>query len=378
MASNNVSPGASGSGGFLSQLWAAIRLRPATLIVLAILLTLLLAGPSFVSSMGAWPFLFLCDVVAVTLGVALGWAWIKADRMRVIGPFKQAGNLDQLGRFYSSVAMRSELLFYVTTAELAMRPRTGTDGKVPAGQTKSSAVDEARAMVSEYWALQLPSTEDQVPITSGTGAQEGKPTEQQSASSGGSATPETKGKPEEPEEKDTEEDKKKREEEKKKQEEEKKKRDEKKAQEETLKKILQPEYAIGNGVISNDDYNKLKDEYFAQSELSLGLILPMMLIVLGLRLTPQVGLQGVFWVAMCLALVPISGGLFWVGMERRHKYRLELKLLILGNWQRLQDAKKDAKSSDPSPTAIQKAIAKAIGDTGFERRSLNVKVDTKS
>jgi hypothetical protein len=116
--------------------------------------------------------------------------------------------------------------------------------------------------------------------------------------------------------------------------------------EEQLRKVLQPSYAIGMGVISQDDYTNLKNEYFAQCELSLGLIIPLILIVLGLVLTPQIKLQGTWWVVMCLAMVPISTVLFLVGAERYHKYRMELKLLILGNWQKLQDAKKAASTAN--------------------------------
>jgi hypothetical protein len=136
---------------------------------------------------------------------------------------------------------------------------------------------------------------------------------------------------------------------------------------EELKKILQPPYAIGMNLISRDDYNTLKNEYFSQSELSLGLILPMVLIVLGLVLTPQLGLappgwpkdpamlhelqfwlRGLAWTFMCLAMVRLSEAMFLIGMERYHKFRLEVKLLILGNWQKQQDAKKAKGSSGSS------------------------------
>jgi hypothetical protein len=142
-----------------------------------------------------------------------------------------------------------------------------------------------------------------------------------------------------------------------------------------LMKILQPEYAIGMGIITRDDYNNQMNEYFAQSELSLGLIVPLILIVLGLVLTPQVGLRNEAWVAMCVALAPISGVLFVLGMERWQKYRMELKLLILGNWERLQDAKQPQKpsgnGSGPSKE-VQAAVVKAIeGATGTS----NLKVD---
>jgi len=120
---------------------------------------------------------------------------------------------------------------------------------------------------------------------------------------------------------------------------------------EQLQKVLQPSYAIGMGVIAQSDYTDLKNEYFAQCELSLGLIIPMILIVLGLKLTPQVGLEHISWVVMCLAMAPISTILFLIGAERYHKYRMELKLLILGNWRKQQDAKEAAATSSASKQA---------------------------
>ena len=148
---------------------------------------------------------------------------------------------------------------------------------------------------------------------------------------------------------------------------------------EQLKKILQPPYAIGMGLITRDDYNSLKNEYFSQSELSLGLILPMILIVLGLVLTPQLGLtpQGLAssslrelqtwlrllaWALMCLLMIPLSQSLFLIGMERYHKFRLELKLLILGNWQKQQDTKKAADSG--SGITSSKPKPPSPGDPG--------------
>ena len=142
-----------------------------------------------------------------------------------------------------------------------------------------------------------------------------------------------------------------------------------------MMKILQPEYAIGMNIITRDDYNSQMNQYFAQSELSLGAIIPLILIVLGLVLTPQVGLNDGAWVMMCVALAPISGVLFFIGMERWQKYRMELKLLILGNWERLQDAKQEAKPSGNgggTSKAVQTAVVKAIeGATGTN----NLKVD---
>jgi hypothetical protein len=164
---------------------------------------------------------------------------------------------------------------------------------------------------------------------------------------------------------------------------------------ETLKKILQPAYAIGIGIITDDQYNTLKNEFFAQSELSLGLIVPLILVVLGLALMPQIGLgptgsggaltlHAMAWFFICASLTPISMGLFVVGAERFHKFRMEVKLLILGNWQKQKDAakKQDKKDQDKkgkddnSPSAIQNALAKAIGNTTGS--TLKVDLDAKS
>jgi hypothetical protein len=145
---------------------------------------------------------------------------------------------------------------------------------------------------------------------------------------------------------------------------------------------------MGMGVISRDDYQNLKNEYFAQCELSLGLIIPLILIVLGLSLTPQVGLQQVGlpqlglphlawgWPLVCLAMVPLSTLLFLVGTERYHKYRMELKLLILGNWQKQQEAAKKAASNGDSSKKTPAAPASSA--TTIDVKPIVVQLQTSS
>jgi len=162
-------------------------------------------------------------------------------------------------------------------------------------------------------------------------------------------------------------------------------------QKDDLKKIIQPSYALGMNIITNDEYNNLQNQYLAQSELSLGLIIPLILIVLGLALIPQIGLgpaatggllHSLTWFFMCASLAFLSTLLFIVGAERFQKWRMEVKLLILGNWQKQQEAKKkaasDANGAASSSKAIQKAVAKAIKDARFLDGRLNVRVDAKS
>jgi len=180
---------------------------------------------------------------------------------------------------------------------------------------------------------------------------------------------------------------------------------------EQLRKILSPSYAIGMNIITQDQYDSLRNRYSALSELSLGLILPMILIVLGLTMIPQLGLAPpgglrwltlqfwttslpsrkywsslqwlpeVAWLLMCIAMVWISEALFVVATERYHKFRMELKLLIEGNWQKLQDAKPQKPpagngGNSTSSKAIQTAVANAISKANAIQE-LNVNVDTK-
>jgi hypothetical protein len=167
----------------------------------------------------------------------------------------------------------------------------------------------------------------------------------------------------------------------------------------SLKKVLQPAYAIGIGIITGDQYNTLKNEFFAQSELSLGLIVPLILVVLGLALIPQIGLgpaaaggelslHSLAWFFVCASLAPISMGLFLVGAERFHKFRMEVKLLILGNWQKQKDAakqqhkkdkdkaKKDKGAKDKGASKIQKALAEAIKNARVPELKVNLDATT--
>jgi hypothetical protein len=254
---------------------------------------------------GIWPLYLLSEISSAAFGIFVVACWIRHDRAKAnTATLGGKGGLDQLGFFNSRLAKRSPELFDIATKEVLH------EGEVTRGKTDKE-IAPARAMVANYWEKKSGTTSLGA-TASGAGSQSGN------------------GKDEE------------------------------------MMKILQPEYAIGMGIITRDDYNNEMNEYFAQSELSLGLIVPLILIVLGLVLTPQVGLNGLPWVLLCVALAPISGLLFFIGMERWQKYRMELKLLILGNWEKMQEAKKQAKATAAAGTAskaVQDAIAKAIHGT---------------
>ena len=130
------------------------------------------------------------------------------------------------------------------------------------------------------------------------------------------------------------------------------------AAEKVVKKKLQPEYAIGQGLISREEYNDFRNTYLAQSELSLGLIIPFLLIIFAVAIKQE---DNWSWLWMLLLIVASSWAsscfLFFIAMERRQKYRIELGLLLLSRWDKQAAADKAAKE------AAKEAKAKASDKT---------------
>jgi len=105
--------------------------------------------------------------------------------------------------------------------------------------------------------------------------------------------------------------------------------------------VLEPEYAVGKGLITQDEFNAMKNEFFAQSELSVGLIMPLILLASALS----------YWmlpwerIVLAFALGVTCGALYMVGLERRFQYRFELKIMILGRWDKAMEAAKKSSGS---------------------------------
>ena len=121
------------------------------------------------------------------------------------------------------------------------------------------------------------------------------------------------------------------------------------------RKILQPEYAIGQGLITRDDYNTLQNEYLAQSDLSVGLIVPLAFLLFALVMTPELGEWKGPWNLVGLGVTAVA--LMVLALDRRHKYRVELKSLILGNWVKKIEAAKAAEKA--AKEAAKEAAAKS-------------------
>jgi hypothetical protein len=435
--------------GWFERRWVA-RDRSWKKLVVVALLVLLALPLSYV--IRQWPFYLAAELSVVLLGLTAGWCWIDYDRRKINGPgLTIDGDLDQLGYFNSRVAMRSAELFSTTVVDI---PVAGEQPErdiahlkvqrywgIPLGIAKcvatpnnvtvffSQPADEADTLNPTNYKLEMEKKAKKGKENAGDADGEAEDSEKQDAGKKADAKKENdtvgitsivpgairrsvvlslasplpdgahlrltvnnlkfrikingeevdagdllapnntcffkvsdKSVPDGGE---------------------------------SLKRILQPAYAIGMGIITGDQYNTLKNEFFAQSELSLGLIVPMILVVLGLALIPQIGLgptgsggeltmHAMAWFFICALLAPISMGLFVVGAERFHKFRMEVKLLILGNWQKqMEAAKKQEKKDqdkkgkdDNSPTAIQDALAKAL--TSARNTTLKVDLDAKS
>lgn len=435
--------------GLLERRWVARDRSWKKLAVVAVLVLIALPVSYWITQ---WPFYLAAELSVVLLGVTAGWCWIDYDRRKINGPgLTIDGDLDQLGYFNSRVAMRSADLFNTTVVDIPVGPGEQPERDIahllvqnywgiPLGIAKcvatpnnvtvyfSQPADEADALDPANYELEQEKEAKAGKENAGNAGGEAQNSDKQDAGkkadvkeyeavgiasivpgsirrsvvlslasrlpdgaqlrltvnnlkfsvkvNGGevdagdllapnnicSFKVSDKTVPDGGE---------------------------------ILKKMLQPAYAIGMGIITDDDYNTLKNEFFAQSELSLGLIVPLILVVLGLALIPQIGLgptgsggelslHAMAWFFICAALAPISMGLFVVGAERFHKFRMEVKLLILGNWQKQKDAakKQDKKDQDKkgkddnSPTPIQDALAKAIGNT--KDSTLKVNLDAKS
>lgn len=129
-------------------------------------------------------------------------------------------------------------------------------------------------------------------------------------------------------------------------------------------KILLTEYAIGQGLISREEYGALRDQYFTQSQATLGLILPTIGIIVAINFGGSLDLDAwVSWLLGGLVLLALLSGL-----DRLHKYYSELQTLIVSRYvarviKAREEAAKDSKPKPKDPLAavtladVQKAIA---------------------
>ena len=142
--------------------------------------------------------------------------------------------------------------------------------------------------------------------------------------------------------------------------------------------VLQPRYAIGKGIITQQEYQDLKDSYFAQSELSFGLILPIFLLVFALgKQQSQVCLPASSFCVLIGIEILFTFCLFWAGMERQEKFGMEYRMLILGHWDKLNEAAdqtKPPKPPKPDLSTLTKAVSDALKDMQMQVTPLVVQL----
>jgi len=135
--------------------------------------------------------------------------------------------------------------------------------------------------------------------------------------------------------------------------------------------VLEPEYAVGKGLITQDEFDAVKNEFFAQSELSVGLILPLVC------LASAISYWLVAWqrIAVSGFVILFSFLLYLVAVERRFQYRFELKILILGRWDKAKETAKDSSgSSKPTVAETKQTVTENVNVT-LDLKPLSVKLE---
>jgi hypothetical protein len=121
-------------------------------------------------------------------------------------------------------------------------------------------------------------------------------------------------------------------------------------------KISQPQYAIGQGLMARSDFETLQNSYYSQSLISTGLMLPLLLLVFALLVTPQLGLGSA---ALYLVLGIGEVLLLITGVDRRHKYNAELDSLISSAFLKMC-AQNEKSATDKSSKSVADQIAEAL------------------
>jgi len=111
--------------------------------------------------------------------------------------------------------------------------------------------------------------------------------------------------------------------------------------------VYEPNYAVGRGLLTQSEYNALYDQYYRQSELATGLILPLLMLAATgcIRIDCCYALGG--WMIWLLALVGIliwfilAWSLWRVGLDRLHKFYSEVQARIAGRAKKLESVQED-------------------------------------
>ncbi len=120
--------------------------------------------------------------------------------------------------------------------------------------------------------------------------------------------------------------------------------------------VLYPEYAIGQKLITRDEYDQLEATYVTQAQAAFGLILPLVLLVAAISYSGLLALPWWSYPAIGVLLLVVA----WVGMDRLHMFNSRLQQLIVSRWDAVQAAKQAADAAAAGKQAADAANAKLL------------------
>jgi hypothetical protein len=121
--------------------------------------------------------------------------------------------------------------------------------------------------------------------------------------------------------------------------------------------VLDSEYAIGMGIISQQEYTSLRDEYYTQARTLTGVAIPLGGLMLYLRFGTD---QHWGWTYVYIASAILAGLIF--GLDRLHKFYSELQMLIIGHYV------KNALAAKEAAATAAKALTKQYFDSELKKK----------
>ena len=145
------------------------------------------------------------------------------------------------------------------------------------------------------------------------------------------------------------------------------------------KKILQTEYAIGQNLITHDEFDALSNRYYTQSQATLGVFFPLLGLMAALVFSSAISVSGV--VFLLLGILAVAALI--LGFDRLHQFHSELQALIVSRYvamvqKNIDDAHKAAEQREqpqdpntPTLRTLQDSLDK-IQELIKERTSVTI------
>lgn len=137
--------------------------------------------------------------------------------------------------------------------------------------------------------------------------------------------------------------------------------------------ILLPEYAIGVGLITRDEYETIRRDYFTQTQWTLGLIIPLIMLWIAFVIRPEplvLKLHVLFGLLIGAALIG--------GMDRLHNYNAQLQSLIAGKYVAKLMAREAAEAAAAAPKPPAASAAPTLKDVRGDLAELKGLIERES